>query len=78
MKVYDIFEEQGHLCIVCELLSMDLRSFSHKVQPTLADIRVYAIGMILISHELRLSKVIHADIKPDNFLFKESIDPKLK
>jgi serine/threonine protein kinase len=53
-------------------LGTDLRSFTHKKQPTLADIRIYAIGMMLISHELRRSKIIHADIKPDNFLFKET------
>lgn len=70
MKVHDMFVYQGHLCIVCELLSTDLRSFSHKKQPTLADIRLYAIAMMLISHELRTCKILHADIKPDNFLFK--------
>lgn len=50
MKVYDMFHHEGHLCIVCELLSTDLRTFTHKKQPTLADIRLYAIGMMLISH----------------------------
>jgi serine/threonine protein kinase len=70
MKVYDMFEVSGHLAILCEFLGMDLRSFSHRKKATLADIRTYAIGMILIWHELRLSRVIHADIKPDNFLFK--------
>lgn len=32
--------------------------------------------MMLISHELRASKIVHADIKPDNFLFKQSLDLK--
>ena len=75
MEVYDFFFEQGHLCLVCELLSIDLRAFAHKKQPTLDDIRLYAISMFLISHELRACKIIHADIKLDNFMFKRP--PKL-
>ena len=50
MKVYDHFTESGHLCLVCELLSTDLNSYIHKKQPTLDDIRLFAISMFLISH----------------------------
>lgn len=50
MRVHNMFEEAGHLCIACELLATDLRTFGHKKQPTLADIRLYATGMMLISH----------------------------
>jgi hypothetical protein len=50
MKVYDEFMVNGHLAIICELLGIDLRTFSHRKQPTLADIRIYAVGMILIWH----------------------------
>ena len=42
----------------------------------MADVRLYAISMMLISHELRISKMVHADIKPDNFLFKETLELK--
>jgi serine/threonine protein kinase len=48
----------------------DLRSYIHKNQDkiSLDNIRQYAIAMFMSLHELRVHKVIHADIKPDNFL----------
>ena len=69
--MYNYFVEEGHLCLVCELLSIDLRTFAHKKTLTLEDIRIFAISMFIISHELEKNKIIHADIKPDNFLFKK-------
>ena len=71
MAVSDYFIQDGHLCLVCEVLSIDWRSFIHRKQPSLDDIRLYAISMFLIAHELRKRQIIHADIKPDNFMFKE-------
>ena len=58
--------------MTCEILEIDLRTYGHKKQPTLSDIRLYAISMFMISHQLRTTKIIHADIKPDNFMIKNS------
>lgn len=48
----------------------DLRSYTRKNQDKIAleHIKQYAISMFLSLHHLRLNKIIHADIKPDNFL----------
>lgn len=56
--------------LVAELMGPDLRSFVRKNQDkiTLDNIRQYAISMFMSLHELRVHKIIHADIKPDNFL----------
>ena len=70
MKMFDYFHEDDHLFLVCELLGSDLRSYTRKNQDKIAleHIRKYAISMFLSLHELRKHKIIHADIKPDNFL----------
>lgn len=77
MKIHDYFAEEGHLCLVCQLLSIDLRTYAHKKSLNLEDIRIFAISMFIISHELEKNKIIHADIKPDNFLFKTLPNSKM-
>lgn len=51
-------------------MGSDLRTYTKKNQDKIAleHIRRYAIAMFLSLHELRKHKIIHADIKPDNFL----------
>lgn len=70
ISMSDYFHEDGHLFLVCELMGPDLRSFTHRNQNkiTLENIKQYAISMFMSLHELRKHKIIHADIKPDNFL----------
>lgn len=48
----------------------DLRSWVRKNQDkvSLENIRQYGIAMFLSMHELQKHRIIHADIKPDNFL----------
>ena len=54
----------------------DLRTYTRKNQDKIAleHIRQYGISMFLSLNSLRKHKVIHADIKPDNFLM--SLDLK--
>ena len=58
-------------------MSIDLRTYAHKKSLNLEDIRIFAISMFIISHELEKNKIIHADIKPDNFLFKTLPNSKM-
>jgi serine/threonine-protein kinase PRP4 len=66
----DFFFEEGHLFLVAELMGPDLRSWVRKNQDkvSLESIRQYGIAMFLSLHELQKHRIIHADIKPDNFL----------
>lgn len=52
-------------------MAEDLRSYVRKHQNTVSldEIKKYAISMFMSLHELRKNGIIHADIKPDNFLF---------
>ncbi|EDN02257.1 serine/threonine-protein kinase prp4 [Histoplasma mississippiense (nom. inval.)] len=70
------FEHKGHLCIVFENLSMNLREvlkkFGRDVGINLRAIRAYAHQMFLGLSLLRKCNILHADLKPDNLLVNEN------
>ncbi|KAI5287758.1 U4/U6 small nuclear ribonucleoprotein prp4 [Ascosphaera aggregata] len=70
------FDHKGHLCIVFENLSMNLREvlkkFGRDVGINLKAIRVYAQQMFLGLSLFRKCGILHADLKPDNLLVNES------
>ncbi|KAF2398330.1 serine/threonine protein kinase prp4 [Trichodelitschia bisporula] len=70
------FEHKGHLCMVFENLSINLRDVLKKVGPkdgiNLKAVRLYASQMFQALGLLRKCNVLHADIKPDNMLVNES------
>ncbi|PWN97720.1 kinase-like protein, partial [Tilletiopsis washingtonensis] len=69
------FEHRGHLCMVFELLSMNLRDvvkrFGKDVGLNLRAVRAYAHQMFLALSLMRKANIMHADIKPDNILVNE-------
>ena len=70
------FEHKGHLCMVFENLSIDLREvlkkFGRDVGINLKAVREYARQMFLGLSLLRKCNVLHADLKPDNVLVNEA------
>ena len=70
------FEHKGHLCMVFENLSIDLREvlkkFGRDVGINLKAVREYARQMFLGLSLLRKCSVLHADLKPDNVLVNEA------
>lgn len=66
------FEHRGHLCMVFESLSMNLREivkrFGKDVGLNLRAVRAYAHQMFLALSLMRKAEIMHADIKPDNIL----------
>ncbi|KAL8776797.1 MAG: hypothetical protein Q9194_002930 [Teloschistes cf. exilis] len=70
------FEHKGHLCMVFENLSINLREvlkkFGRDVGINLRAVRAYAQQMFLGLSLLRKCNVLHADLKPDNVLVNES------
>ncbi|KAF5348360.1 hypothetical protein D9758_010909 [Tetrapyrgos nigripes] len=69
------FEHRGHLCIVFESLSMNLREvvkrFGKDVGLNIRAVRAYAHQLFLALSLLKKVGVMHADIKPDNILVNE-------
>ncbi|KAG0293232.1 U4/U6 small nuclear ribonucleoprotein prp4 [Linnemannia gamsii] len=70
------FEHRGHLCLVFESLSMNLREvlkkFGKDVGLNVNAVRIYAQQLFLALSLLKKSNVLHADIKPDNILVNDS------
>ncbi|KAL8726697.1 MAG: hypothetical protein Q9166_006565 [cf. Caloplaca sp. 2 TL-2023] len=72
VRLERIFEHKGHLCMVFENLSINLREvlkkFGRDVGINLKAVRAYAQQMFLGLSLLRKCNVLHADLKPDNVL----------
>lgn len=69
------FDHKGHLCMVFENLSMNLREvlkkFGRDVGLNLRAIKAYAQQMFLGLSLLRKCGILHGDLKPDNLLVNE-------
>jgi serine/threonine-protein kinase PRP4 len=70
------FEHKGHLCLVFENLSLNLREvlkkFGRDVGINLKAVRAYAQQMFVGLSLLRKCNLLHADLKPDNILVRAS------
>jgi serine/threonine-protein kinase PRP4 len=69
------FDHKGHLCMVFENLSMNLREvlkkFGRDIGLNLRAIRAYAQQLFFGLGLLRKCGILHADLKPDNLLVNE-------
>ncbi|KAI5114628.1 hypothetical protein M0805_001600, partial [Coniferiporia weirii] len=69
------FEHRGHLCLVFESMSMNLREvvkrFGKDIGLNIRAVRAYAHQLFLAMSLLRKCNIMHADIKPDNILVNE-------
>ncbi|KAI9644812.1 U4/U6 small nuclear ribonucleoprotein prp4 [Ciborinia camelliae] len=70
------FEHKGHLCMVFEHLSINLREvlkkFGNNVGINLRAVRAYAQQMFLGLSLMKKCNILHADLKPDNILVNET------
>ncbi|KAK0333984.1 U4/U6 small nuclear ribonucleoprotein prp4 [Friedmanniomyces endolithicus] len=69
------FDHKGHMCIVFEALSADLREvlkkFGRNIGLNLKAIRSYAQQIYLALSHMKKCQILHADLKPDNILVSE-------
>ncbi|KAL6711176.1 U4/U6 small nuclear ribonucleoprotein prp4 [Coniothyrium glycines] len=72
VRLLDSFDHKGHLCIVFEHMSKNLRDLLKEETNghglTLPAVRIYARQMFLGLQHLQNCQVIHLDLKPDNVL----------
>jgi len=70
------FEHKGHLCMVFENLSINLREvlkkFGRDIGINIKAVRAYAQQIFLGLSLLKKCELLHADLKPDNILVNES------
>lgn len=75
IKFERYFDHKGHLCMVFENLSMNLREvlkkFGRDVGLNLRAMRAYAQQIFLGLSLMRKCNILHADLKPDNLLVNE-------
>jgi len=68
------FEYKGHLCMVFESLSMNLREvlkkFGNNIGINMLATRAYAYQIFVALAHMRKCSIIHADLKPDNILVR--------
>ncbi|KAJ5750037.1 hypothetical protein N7533_007065 [Penicillium manginii] len=78
IKFERYFEHKGHLCMVFENLSLNLREvlkkFGRDVGLNLGAIRAYAQQIFLGLGLMRKCNILHADLKPDNLLVSEQLN----
>ncbi|KAK7429366.1 U4/U6 small nuclear ribonucleoprotein prp4 [Neonectria magnoliae] len=76
VKFERAFDYNGHLCMVFENLSLNLREvlrkFGNNVGINLGATRTYAYQIFVALAHMRKCSIIHADLKPDNILVNES------
>ncbi|RVX73324.1 hypothetical protein B0A52_02966 [Exophiala mesophila] len=76
IKLHGSFDHKGHLCMVFENLSLNLREllkkFGRDVGINLKAIRAYSQQLFLGLSLLKKCQYIHADLKPDNILVNEA------
>ncbi|KAG0257009.1 U4/U6 small nuclear ribonucleoprotein prp4 [Actinomortierella ambigua] len=75
VRLLGTFEHRGHLCLVFESLSINLREVLKKygkgIGININAVRIYAQQLFLALSLLRKSSILHADIKPDNILVND-------
>ncbi|WFC96384.1 non-specific serine/threonine protein kinase [Malassezia brasiliensis] len=76
VRLYRHFLHRGHLCMVFESLSLNLREivkrFGKDVGLNLQAVRAYMQQALLALALLRQENLIHADIKPDNIMVNDA------
>lgn len=76
VRLYGHFEHRGHLCMVFESLSLNLREivkrFGKDVGLSLQAVRTYSQQVLVALAHLRHENIMHADIKPDNIMVNET------
>lgn len=73
------FDYKGHLCMVFENLSMNLREvlrkFGNNVGINMQATKTYAYQIFVALAHMRKCSIIHADLKPDNILVSTCLAP---
>ncbi|KAB5554949.1 kinase-like domain-containing protein [Coniochaeta sp. 2T2.1] len=76
VKFESWFEYRGHLCMVFENLSLNLREvlkkFGNNIGININATRAYAYQIFVALAHMRKCSIIHADLKPDNILVNET------
>jgi serine/threonine-protein kinase PRP4 len=73
IEILDSFDHKGFLCIVLEMMGLNLRdmlNFKRKGKNfSIEEVRLHAWQLLQALAHLQSKKILHLDIKPDNILY---------
>uniref|UniRef100_A0AC35TU69 Protein kinase domain-containing protein n=1 Tax=Rhabditophanes sp. KR3021 TaxID=114890 RepID=A0AC35TU69_9BILA len=81
VQAYECFQHKNHMCIVFEMLDMNLYEYlkQNRFQATnLYNIRPIVQQVLTALMKLKQLGLIHADLKPENIMFVDSIGQPLR
>ena len=81
VRLKDFFMHRGHLCLVFELLSLNLYELIRRNKfrgLSLSLVRVFVTHILEALVILKDSSIIHCDIKPENILLKDAKSGEVK
>ena len=81
VRLKDFFLHRGHLCLVFEVLSLNLYELIRRNRfrgLSLSLVRVFCSHILEALAVLKESSVIHCDIKPENILLKDAVSGEVK
>lgn len=81
IRLKEVFTFRNHLCVVFELLSINLYDFLKQGNfqgLSLGLIRRFAIQILYALDYVRCENIIHCDLKPENIILKEKNKSGLK
>ncbi|EPX73005.1 CMGC/DYRK/YAK protein kinase Ppk15 [Schizosaccharomyces octosporus yFS286] len=81
IRLYDQFMHKNHLCLVFELLSINLYELIKQNQFRglhLSLVRSFAIQLLSCASLLKQARIIHCDMKPENILLQDLSSPNVK
>ncbi|XP_075912553.1 dual specificity tyrosine-phosphorylation-regulated kinase 4-like [Petromyzon marinus] len=76
IRVLSTFHFRGHSCIVLELLKANLHQVIKEAGEQHIDmdmVKTYTCGILLFLSHVKSRGIVHADIKPDNVLVKDTV-----
>ncbi|CAD7698677.1 unnamed protein product [Ostreobium quekettii] len=75
IRLLSSFEHRGHLCLVFEVMEMNLREltakFGRNVGLNINAVGHYTAQLLDALRHLKANEILHADIKPDNILVND-------
>ena len=81
LRLLDVFSHRHHLCLVLELLSVNLYELIKQNRfrgLSINLVRVFAAQIVDVLMVLKEAQIIHCDLKPENILLQSLETPNIK
>lgn len=77
LRFLDYFRHENHLCLVAELLDLNVRDtimkYGQRVGLSLEAVKSYSYQLFMALYHLKKNRFVHADIKLDNLMVSKDL-----